>query len=285
MTSLLSDARRAFHAALLKNVLRINEQGIPSNADSSNARSIAVAKAVADKIGSAARGERLAGQVSGHQFEEICESFLQETFGHLAHLRPGAWHITRASIPGRRGISRFDQYNHLTALEAAAEANSALAAAIGSDYIIKPDVMVFRDPEQDVTINATDTIVDSNVANMTSLRASNQEDAILHASVSCKWTLRSDRAQNARSEGLNLIRNRKGRAPHIVVITGEPLPSRIASLALGTGDIDCVYHFALPELSESLTQLGHEDASDMLKIMTEGKRLRDIADLPLDLVI
>jgi hypothetical protein len=284
VASLLSDARQAFHAALLNSVLRINEQGIPSNADSSNARSIAVAKAVAGKIGSATQGERLAGQVSGHQFEEICESFLQGTFGHLTHMRPGTWHITRASIPGRKGISRFDQYNHLTALEAAADTNPALAAAIGSDYIIKPDVMVFRDPEKDAAINAFDTVVDANVANMTSLRASNQEDAILHASVSCKWTLRSDRAQNARSEGLNLIRNRKGRAPHIVVITGEPLPSRIASLALGTGDIDCVYHFALPELAESLTQLGHDDASDLLQIMTEGKRLRDIADLPLDLV-
>jgi len=32
------------------------------------------------------------------------------------------------------------------------------------------------------------------------------------------------------------------------VVTGEPTPVRISSLALGTGDIDCVYHFALPEL-------------------------------------
>lgn len=46
----------------------------------------------------------------------------------------------------------------------------------------------------------------------------------------------------------NLIRNRKGNLPHIVVVTGEPMPARIASLALGTGDIDCVYHFALYEL-------------------------------------
>ena len=73
--------------------------------------------------------------------------------------------------------------------------------------------------------------------------------------------------------------------PHIVVITGEPLPSRIASLALGTGDIDCVYHFALPELSETLVESELEDALELLEIMTTGSRLKDISDLPLDLVI
>ncbi|MEM6903667.1 MAG: NgoMIV family type II restriction endonuclease, partial [Pseudomonadota bacterium] len=107
----------------------------------------------------------------------------------------------------------------------------------------------------------------------------------LHASISCKWTLRSDRAQNARSEGLNLVRNRKGKLPHIAVVIGEPMPNRIASLALGTGDIDCVYHFALSELRDTLVQQSRDDALDLLDTMIEGKRLRDIADLPLDLVI
>jgi hypothetical protein len=57
---------------------------------------------------------------------------------------------------------------------------------------------------------------------------------------SSKWTIRSDRSQNSRAEALNLIRNRKGHLPHIVVVTGEPLPSRLASITLGTGDIDWV---------------------------------------------
>ena len=45
------------------------------------------------------------------------------------------------------------------------------------------------------------------------------------------------RSQNTRTEDLNLIRNRKGRLPHVVAVTAEPLPMRIASLALGTGDL------------------------------------------------
>ncbi len=132
--------------------------------------------------------------------------------------------------------------------------------------------------------------MDSTLANLTSLREVNGGPPILHASVSCKWTMRSDRAQNARSEALNLIRNRKGRLPHVVALTAEPTPSRIASLALGTGDLDCVYHFALPELEKTLDALAaenpaYEEAQGLLRTMLDGRRLRDIADLPLDLAV
>ena len=71
--------------------------------------------------------------------------------------------------------------------------------------------------------------------------------------------------------------------PHIMVVTAEPTPSRISSLALGTGDIDCVYHFALNELRESIFESENDEALQSLDIMIEGKRLHDIADLPMDL--
>ena len=80
-------------------------------------------------------------------------------------------------------------------------------------------------------------------------------------------------------------RNRKGKLPHIVVVTGEPLPSRLASLAMGTGDIDCMYHFALYELLEAVKETGAEDAIEMLNSLVEGKHLKDISDLPLDLCV
>lgn len=62
------------------------------------------------------------------------------------------------------------------------------------------------------------------------------------------------------------------------------MPGRVASLALGTGDIDCVYHFALNELRYALEIQKREDTLELLDTMVEGKRLRDISDLPLDLV-
>jgi hypothetical protein len=108
---------------------------------------------------------------------------------------------------------------------------------------------------------------------------------MLHASISCKWTLRSDRAQNTRTEALNLIRNRKGPLPHVMAVTAEPLPTRLAAIALGTGDLDCVYHIALPELKKALEDQKNEDQLDMLLVLIEGERLRDISDLPFDIAI
>ncbi len=279
-----SEARRSFHAALQSSVLRTDAGGTPSNADKHSKLSVSIAVGILDRLGSGEVGARLAGQMAGSKFEELCMEFLQQTFPRLCHLRPGKWQISRG-LGGRATIAQFDQYEHLAALEAASKANPALAAALGIDYLIKPDVVIIRTPEEDKAINSTELLVDDEQALLTPLRRLNSENPILHASVSCKWTLRSDRAQNARSEALNLVRNRKGRLPHVVVVTGEPLPSRIASIALGTGDIDCVYHFALPELRAVVEDLGLADAEDMLETMIEGKRLRDIADLPFDLII
>jgi len=73
-----------------------------------------------------------------------------------------------------------------------------------------------------------------------------------------------------------------------MVVTGEPLPSRLASLALGTGDLDCVYHFALYELMDAVKEYGkqgREDIIETLENLVEGKRLKDISDLPLDLSV
>ena len=159
---------------------------------------------------------------------------------------------------------------------------------IGNDYLVAPDVIIYRNLCEDAEINHGKSYVDASVATMADLRKSNGGKPILHASVSAKWTMRSDRAQNSRTEALNLIRNRKGHLPHIVVVTGEPLPSRLASLALGTGDLDCVYHFALYELLESVREYGangREDIVETLENLIAGKRLKDISDLPLDLSV
>jgi hypothetical protein len=68
-------------------------------------------------------------------------------------------------------------------------------------------------------------------------------------------------------------------------VMAEPLPTRLASLALGTWDLDCAFHFALPELREAVKKVGGEDQLEMLSGMIDGRRLRDISDLPFDLAI
>ena len=82
-----------------------------------------------------------------------------------------------------------------------------------------------------------------------------------------------------------MMKNRKGSAPHVVVVTAEPMPSRIAAIALGTGEIDCVYHAALPELEAAALEAGRDDSVELIRIMVDGKRLKDIADLPFDLAV
>jgi hypothetical protein len=285
MDFFFAEARKSFHASLLKSVLKTDDDGVPSIADRHSPLSVAIAKGIISKLGKETIGARLAGQMSGSKFEEICTEYLKETFLRLNHMRPGKWVVQKGLSGGRMGISLFDQYEHLAALEIAAKNNPDLAAALGNDYLIKPDIVIFRLPEDDDEFNIDEILVGDADARLTPLRQINNSKPILHASVSCKWTIRSDRAQNARSEALNLVRNRKGRLPHIGVVTGEPLPNRIASIALGTGDIDCVYHFALNELVDTVNELGYLDAAEMLQTMIGGKRLRDISDLPIDLII
>lgn len=278
--SFLSAARREFHATLLDTILTVDANGVPSNADKGSAVSKAIAVALLAELGEVSTAEKLPGQTAGSSFEEVCAKFVEITFAKLHQLRLGKFFVKKGGQ-----IAGFDQYAHLDDLEELAAKHPQMATALGSDYLIKPDIVVGRWPEDDNVINMNEPLVDDDSGTLSSIRSSNQSLSTLHASISCKWTLRSDRAQNARSEGLNLVRNRKGRLPHICVLTGEPMPSRIASLALGTGDLDCVYHFALPELRKALSKIGGDDRIEQLNVMIDGKRLRDISDLPLDLTI
>ncbi len=255
--------------------------GAPSIADGSSQLSSALAKKVIEHLGYPVGLLDIDGQTAGMNFEKAVRDYLHDAMELLAHLRPARWQY---SVYG--DIAEFVQYQHLRELNDLIRHNRQARAALG-DYVVKPDVIVSRRPVSDAEINQNrDVVAEGEVPRLTPFRESNIGDAsILHASISCKLTIRSDRSQNARTEGLNLIRNRKGHTPHIAVVTAEPMPTRIASIALGTGDIDCVYHFALHELIEAAKEHGNEAVTETLEIMVEGRRLRDIADLPFDLVV
>jgi len=40
---------------------------------------------------------------------------------------------------------------------------------------------------------------------------------------------------------------------------------------------------ALTELRDAIDEVGSEDARELIQVMIEGRRLRDISDLPFDL--
>ena len=268
--------RHEYHCELAREVLRQNAGGIPNNADKGSNPSKRIARGIVDNIGlPIIRGE-LSGQTAGRQFEGATSSFLRDAFGLLSHLRPGEWEF---SLGG--DISDYEQYQHLADIRRLVKEHEELRTVF-EDYIVKPNIVICREPVSDSKINENEALLsDDTVAAYTPLRRANSRAKILHASVSCKWTIRSDRSQNARTEGLNLVRNRKGKTPHIVVVTGEPLPGRIASIAYGTGDIDCIYHFALRELEAAVAD--SDSDAELLDTLVTGRRLRDISDLPFDL--
>lgn len=281
----IEQLRQDYHYRICQEIIRVKRGDsieYPNFADGSNKSSREIAFGVIEQLGCQVVSGKIKGQTTGGLFESITKDFLEKSFGLLQPLRPGNWEYSLNSK-----ISDFDQYEHLAYLDELAKSDKSLAAILGVGYIVKPDIVIGRHPVSDMEINKYQEIVDrGELAALTPLRESNHQEKrlLLHASVSCKWTLRSDRSQNARTESLNLMRNRKGNLPHIVAVTAEPLPSRITALALGTGDLDCVYHFALPELVEAVCSVS-EDQLDTLKGMIEGRRLRDISDLPFDLAI
>lgn len=280
--------RKKYHRRICQDLLRIkkdsNKGDYPNNADGDSKISVRIAWEIALQICKKPVEGNISGQRAGSIFQELTREYLENTFGLLQHIRPGKWDYSINTA-----ISNFSQYSDLAEIENVIKSTHELATTLGFDYIVSPDVVIARQPVTESDINQQQEIVSKkdDTARLTPLRRANFENpvAILHASISCKWTLRSDRAQNSRTEALNLIRNRKGNLPHIVAVTAEPTPTRIASLALGTGDIDCVYHFALNELKAAILKIGDESQLDMLNMLIHGRRLRDISDLPFDLAV
>jgi hypothetical protein len=276
---IITELRQEYHREICQQIVRIQKEKkgseYPNFADGSNVNSRQIAWEIVKQFNCPISYETISGLTSGQRFERITRNFLESAFRHIQHLRPGKWIYS-----SQTSISEFEQYEHLSYLDQVIKKDKKLEAALRGSYII-PDITVGRWLVEDSEINQHTQVIDASekIAELTPLRQANRQkkSMILHASVSCKWTIRT--------EALNLIRNRKGPLPHVVAVTAEPTPHRLASLALGTGDLDCVYHFALYELIEGTKRLGLEDAHSEIEMMVDGKRLRDISDLPFDLAI
>ncbi len=169
------------------------------------------------------------------------------------------WKVTRTG-----SVGQFAQYTHLAELQRLFLDVPTLRSTLGQDYEVATDVMVsLPDP--------TDP----------------DRPRVLHAAVSSKLTIRSDRVQNIRYEFGTLVKNRKGRLPHLVVVTAEPLPSRLVSIARGTGEIDAVYHLLFDEMDqvssqstvEGVADKSWQEQRDHWREMVDQKRIRPYADL------
>lgn len=224
----------------------------PNIADKDSPASHAVATAMFDALG-VVRSSGEKPQTLGSRFERAVAGFVEA----------GLAGADRGFSVGRQQITEFEQYRHLeriTELLDESDPGGTLRSEIGTDYLIKPDVTV-------------------------GIRTA-PGGAFLHAAISCKWSIRSDRVQNIRHEGVILGRHRRGRQPHVVTVTCEPLPSRLAAIARGTGEVDSVYHATFDELEAALDVLvatRRMDVSkerDTFRELAEQDRLRPLDVLP-----
>lgn len=296
--SVLRDARREFHKKICEKILGYKDgkgNRYLSCADRGSPASIGISDLLVKQIDFPLCNKLPTGQTSGSEFAEVVCDFVRSLFLYLHDFRPGNWSFRTKET----AIDNFEQYQHLSDVERVLKRSKELRAFMGSDYVITPDIVVSRSPISEAEFNQQGTLTakTAEIAAYTGLREINRNPRVelLHASISCKWTLRSDRAQNIRTEALNLLRNRKGSNPQICAVTMEPLPSRLAAIAMGTGDIDMTYHAALPELiyavkefkNKAETKKENSDREAQLQTLTDlvdGKRLRDISDLPFDLI-
>ena len=223
---------------------------LPNTADKGSKTSIKIAAAILDLLGIKAP-TTLTGQTAGTRLEQGVADMLKTSLPALSSVR--SW-----LIDAHPPVTAFDQYAHIADLDEliAQDHTGILRTVIGSEYLIKPDVAVSFEQDDPSRL------------------------PFLHATVSCKWTIRSDRVQNIRHEAVLLTRLRRGRQPHIVAVTAEPLPTRLAAIARGTGEVDAVYHATFGPLKEATEKAGTAEQQEALDELIEQRRLFDLADLP-----
>lgn len=227
---------------------------VPNTADIASVTSMNLAGAVLDNLGVARDVPTDVPRDGGGALEQMTRHDLQSQLATLAPER--SWAVDCGTL-----ISRFEQYRHLDALDALVKAQPELRVTIGMDYMIRPDVTVGIAPPVQLMVENPEAV------------------AFLHAVVSCKWTIRSDRVQNIRHEFGQMIRHRRGRQPHLITLTAEPLPTRLASIARGTGEVDATYHVAFDALDQAVAQLGNRDQEDAWRECVDQGRLKSYAEL------
>ena len=147
MDALIANARFHFHKQLFEtNTLTLTTAGVASNADTSSRGSKAIARRIVDILveeqhHAVSTVDKISGQTLGKQFETLTMEFLRETFPYLQNLRPGNWTILQLGNNNKLKTSDFAQYEHLAYLNALTTQNAQLAAALGNDYLVAPDVV------------------------------------------------------------------------------------------------------------------------------------------------
>lgn len=262
-------------------------QVVPNIADAGNQRSVAVSFHLLEKMCEEAGNLQAqvvpSGQASGSRLELAIERGLAEFIAeHKLRFDVGS----KSSNGNRRPPVSFaltDYWPYMTPPVVTEPPDvEQTYKRLGRGHLIQPDVVVWQ--QRDVSFAR---VKDGEVT------ITPFEIRTLHACISGKATIRSDRSQSSRYEGSTVSRWRRARPPAMIVVTAEPVPSRLGSLAWGLGDLDAIYHVNLKALYHGLAA-GQRDLGETkesreeyslaeTRELIEYARLRDISQLAEDL--
>lgn len=271
-----------------------SSNGKPNTSDASEAFSVELGEALFRALGvePAARG----GEPTGGPFSRGVAAALK------SELRKRASGLT---VEPERALNVFDQFRHVGALrdmrpEPSREYEKAwlAVARFVRGKLSNPTDLAHFDhlasAVETATSNETETrrLLLEEVGQESLLKldvaASQQEPGTrspsLEIGLSLKWSLRTDRAQDCRSQGAKMAAIRRGRMPHFAVVTMEPRPYMLNLLGGGSGEVDCVYHLDLPALTAAIeeTCVGNSRRRASLETfnrLVAQRRLRDWDEL------
>ena len=281
-----NDIRKEYHEAVCTELISYRHgSDVPSFVDEASTTGVELGRWVISKLSCGIGRKEPRSDMVEQRFTELTREFIRHSLTLLGQPIVGEWIVSTTGV--EMAVDAFGRRTTVPDIQRVLAGYPRLRTELNRYCLIAPDIIVARRVRRDNLTNPgrNSPFHEKEVQPATISHKDTVHECLLHAIISCNWTVRGNRDERTPTEVLNLFRDRKGHTPHIMAVTFEPLPTRLASIALGTGDLDCLYHVALGELLEAIDEVGNSDHKEVVQDLVQGRRLRDISDLPVDLAI
>ncbi|MEO3939333.1 NgoMIV family type II restriction endonuclease [Dermatophilaceae bacterium Soc4.6] len=207
---------------------------------------------------------------------------------------------TDLEVQAEQALDAFTQYRHVSAIKGfRAEPTREVTTALTKlrTFVTRRITTPPRDvTRRDELLEALDTAMTAETVlrrqviddlgeesllnlDVTASRAHPGGKRHLEAGLSLKWSLRTDRARDCRSQGGKMASLRRGMTPHFAAVTMEPRPYMLRLLGGGSGEVDCVYHLDLPSLTTAIETVTagnprRKKTPEQLRRLVDQRRLR-----------
>lgn len=270
--------------------------GMPNTSDSNDKASVALGQAMFDAMGVAR--DATGSEPTGSPLARMVAADLAASIAGTG---------SSVSVATEQHLNKFQQYRHVGAIgDLAADPSRAYSTAwrrlrdeVGKRVTTPPSAVA----RMQTLLTAVEAAVDEEVETRRGILAEVGSESLLRLDVtaaeaqdgrlpellvglSLKWSLRTDRAQDCRSQGAKLAALRRGRMPHFATVTMEPRPYMLNLLGGGSGDVDCVYHLDLAALTVAVdsvyggrTDKASRNTKDTFRRLVDQRRVRDYDEL------